>query len=188
MDTPKPNRPDDQQKPARLIAVLLCALTLAYMVCAVAIPIPKERRLDVAELGILVLVTVVTAMLCMPSFFKRVKSLKFPGGELELLEKLQEDAQKNKEELDDIRFVLTLLLAPGELQHLKNLQSRQTGKYAGGGAVRAELRKLRTLGLIDNQPRRAIGELEDQMNMDLADLVHLTERGNRYLDRLAEEK
>jgi hypothetical protein len=171
-----------------LIAVLLCALTLAYMICAVAIPIPKERRLDVAELGILVLVTVITAMLCVPSFFKRVKSLKFPGGELELLERLQEDAQKNKQELDDIRFVLTLLLAPSELKHLRNLQSGETQKYHGGGSVRAELRKLRTLGLIDNQPDRAIGELDDGKNVDLARLVFLTERGKRYLDRLAEEK
>jgi hypothetical protein len=155
------------------------------MVCIVAIPITKDRRLDVAELGILALVTLIVAMLCMPSFFKRVKSLKFPGGELELLEKLQEDAQKNKEELDDIRFVLTLLLAPSELQHLKNLQSGQTQQYQGGGPVRAELRKLRTLGLIDSQRDRRIAELEDRKNLDLARLVCLTERGQRYLERLA---
>src|SRR6266702_3319703 len=145
----KTNRPDDKLQIARAIAFLLTVVTLGYMACIVAVPIPKERRLDVAELGILVLVTVIVSMLCVPSFLSRVKTLKFPGGELELLEKLQVDAEKNQRELDDIRFVLTLLLAPSELQHLKNLKSGQTKEYVGGSTVRAELRKLRTLGLIE---------------------------------------
>ena len=147
-------KPEDKQRAPRLIALTLAVVTMAYMVCIVAIPIPKERRLDVAELGILILVTLVIGILCVPSFLARVKTLKFPGGELELLEKLQEDAEKNKQELADIRFVLTLLLAPTELQHLKNLKGGQTKGYPGGGAMRAELRKLRTLGLINSLDAR----------------------------------
>ena len=154
------------------------------MVCIVAIPIHKERCLDVSELGILALITLVIGLLCVPSFLARVRTLKFPGGELELLEKLQEDAEKNKQELDDIRFVLTLLLAPTELQHLKNLKGGQTKGYARGGAVRAELRKLRTLGLINSLDARRIAELEDGKSLDLANLVLLTDRGKQYLDRL----
>jgi hypothetical protein len=37
------------------------------------------------------------------------------------LQKLQHDQEKRRNELDDVRFVLTLLLEPSELQHLKNI-------------------------------------------------------------------
>ena len=64
-------------------------------------------------------------------------------------------------------------------------------KILGRGSnnnVRNELRKLRTLRLIQNRKDRTIGELTDKFKFDLNDFVQLTVRGRHYLDRLGEYK
>ena len=93
-----------------------------------------------------------------------------------------------RHELDDVRFVLTLLLQQTEVQHLKNLENKGTQGYEGNNNVCNELRKLRTLGLIQNRKDRTIGELRDKSKFDLNDYVQLTVRGRHYLERLGEYK
>ncbi len=66
------------------------------------------------------------------------------------LQKLQRDQQIQRSELEDVRLVLTLLLQRSELQHLRNLAEGKTQDYVGNHELRAQLRKLRTLGLIRN--------------------------------------
>jgi len=111
--------------------------------------------------------------------------MKVGNVELELLQ-LQQDQQMQRHELDDVRFVLTLLLQDNELRHLRNLEKGSARDYVGSHGIWTELRKLRTLGLIRNLPERHIRELEDKVKADLATLVELTKRGQHYLERLGE--
>jgi hypothetical protein len=128
-----------------------------------------------------------TGVLLRPEFLNRLTHLKVGNVELEL-EKLQQDQQLQRHELDDVRFVLTLLLQQSEVQHLKNLKNNETQGYEGNKNVCNELRKLRTLGLIQNCKDRTIGELEDKLKFDLNDFVQLTALGRHYLERLGEYK
>jgi hypothetical protein len=53
-------------------------------------------------------------------------------------------------------------------------------------ALKRELRKLRTLGLIKNS--KYIQEIRDNATFDLRDFVELTERGLQYLTRFKDYK
>ena len=135
----------------------------------------------------IVVAVFVAGVLLQPEFLSRLTHLKVGNVELEL-EKLQQDQQLQRRELDDVRFVLTLLLQQAEVQHLKNLENKKPQVYEGNNNVRSELRKLRTLGLIQNRKDRTIGELTDRFKFDLNDYVQLTARGRHYLERQGEYK
>ena len=122
-----------------------------------------------------------------PGLLDRLTHPKFGGVELDWLQKLQEDQQKQRDELDAVRFVLTLLLKPQEREHLANLENGNT-QYHGNEIVCAELRNLRTLGLIQNRKDRTIAEIARMRSFDLKDIVELTPRGRYYLERLEEHE
>ncbi len=157
----------------------------AYIVGIVIGKIQDKQKLGIADVGLLLVGCAAVAVLLRPELLERVTHIKVGSVEFEL-QKLQHDQEKQRNELDDVRFVLTLLLEPSELQHLKNIDKGKTQDYLGRHSVRTELRKLRTLGLIRNRDDRKISELADNSKMDLKNIVELTERGRQYLARLAE--
>jgi hypothetical protein len=81
--------------------------------------------------------------------------------------------------------VLNLLLRPAEREHLKNLEKGDTEDYVDRHSLRAELRNLRALGLIQSSPGRTIGAMTDQRRFDLKNFVTLTHIGREYLRRVA---
>jgi hypothetical protein len=169
-----------------LVAAAIVALAVvAYLVGIVLGKIPQARRLTAADLGVILIAAGALGSLLWPRFLNRLTHLKVGNVELELRQ-LQQDQQMQEHELDDVRFVLTLLLQENELRHLRNLEKGNARDYVGSHSVRTELRKLRTLGLIRCLPERHIGELGDKVKGDLANFVELTERGKHYLDRLGE--
>jgi hypothetical protein len=87
--------------------------------------------------------------------------------------------------LDDLDRVLNLLLRPAEREHLRNLEKGDTEGYVGRHSLRAELRNLRALGLLETSPARTIGEMTDQRRFDLKDFATLTHIGREYLKRAA---
>ena len=133
----------------------------------------------------IILAAVVAGILLRPELLDRISHFKFGELELDWLQKIEADQKKQRVELDDVRFVLTLLLQQNELEHLKNLENGKT-QYQGNDAVCAELRKLRTLGLIRNQKDRAMSETAVKRSFDLKDIVELTDRGRQYLERFGE--
>jgi hypothetical protein len=168
----------------RFVAAAIVGLVVAaYLGRIVFGGLPEARRLAAADLGLILIAAGVLGSLLSPKFLDRLTHLKVGNVELELRQ-LQEDQQMQRNELDDVRFVLTLLLQESELRHLRNLEEENAREYVGGHSVRTELRKLRTLGLIRTLPGRTIGELGDKFKGDLANIVELTERGKHYLDRL----
>ena len=90
-----------------------------------------------------------------------------------------------RNELDDVRFVLSMLLGPHEQAHLLNLATGQTKDYEGCPSLRSELRKLRDLRLIEGF---GIGSMEDGRRFDLQKIMKLTDLGKRCIERLREFK
>ena len=69
-----------------------------------------------------------------------------------------------------------------ELKHLKNLNVGSTSNYQRGQLLQAELRRLRSIGLIAS--KRRISEMPDEF--DLSEWVELTGRGKDYIRRWGE--
>jgi KAP family P-loop domain len=69
-----------------------------------------------------------------------------------------------------------------ELKHLKNLHMGSTSNYQLSESLQAELRRLRSIGLITS--KRVISEMPDEF--DLGEWVELTGRGEDYLRRWGE--
>ncbi len=159
-------------------------LVILYVAGVVIGAIPEDRRLNTGE-AILFLAAGVTLLGALwPEILERLVRGKPGGVELELTE-IATKQQQQEAGLDDIRFVLTLLLPLTERKHLENLWAGFTQHYEGNSIVRAELRKLRTLQLIENM--RPIQEIKDGAIVDLKDYVRLTKAGRGYLERINRE-
>jgi hypothetical protein len=102
-------------------------------------------------------------------------------------EKQQEQDQALREQsdaLDDIALVLPLLLPRNERRHLMNLKRGRTDGYKGRGSLRSEIRRLRSMGLLEMLPQRTVGHMETGKAFDLGDYVRLTELGRRWVRRI----
>jgi hypothetical protein len=184
---PPPSPPQSGTWPvARVIGTTAAALVLAYTVFLVAVGLPKDQRLDTAEVALLLLAGLLATVVWRPDLMDRIKHVKFMGNEIELLEKIHESSEKQKADLEEMRLIISLLLFQTEIAHLRNLAQQKPQVYEGNEAVRRELRRLRTLGLIETLPHRGIGELADGKRIDVTELVRLTKRGKRYLPKLDE--
>jgi hypothetical protein len=182
----KPEKATGGRHVIRLIgAVVVVLATCSYIVGVILGLIPEKQKLGVADIGVVVLAVGVASILLRPELLGRISHLKLGELELDWLQKLEDDQKKQRDELDDVRFILTLLLQQNELEHLKNLDEGKT-QYQGNEVLCGELRKLRTLGLIRNQKGHAMGETAINRKFDLKDIVELTERGRQYLERLGE--
>jgi hypothetical protein len=168
-----------------IVATTIILAVSWYSVGIVAGKIHQEQRFNWADVGVILVGTIAIVFLLRPEFLDRLTHLRVGSVEFEL-QKLQSDQQTQRNELDDVRFVLTLLLQEREVQHLRALAEGSTQDYVGNHDVRTDLRKLRTLGLIRNCKDRKIAELADNCKLDLKTVVELTERGQQYLKRLGE--
>ena len=169
----------------RVVAGVVIVAICAYISAVVLGRIPVQQKLGVADIGVIILAAGVASILLRPELLDRISHFKFGELELDWLQKIEADQKKQRVELDDVSFVLTLLLQQNELEHLKNLENGKT-QYQGNEAVCAELRKLRTLGLIRNQKDHAMSETAAKRSFDLKDIVELTDRGRQYLERFGE--
>ena len=170
-----------------IIAFFIGALSLAYVIGLVSGNIPKDRQIDATVIALIVLSAISILFLIRPDSFSRLKLLEMAGFKLELLEKVREKQEMQQIRLDDISLILPLLLPETERKHLFNLERGQIKEYVGRGALRAELRRLRSIGLIEMvHPDRHIGQLQGGGKFNLADYVRLTERGKRWVKRIQE--
>jgi hypothetical protein len=167
-----------------LFLVAVPTLVLLYVAGILRGKFSRGRRLNTSD-TILVMATGAAIFGALwPEILERLGKVKLGGVEFEL-QKLNEKQQKQEADLDDIRFVLTLLLPPYERKHLENLWAGTTQNYEGNHNLRTELRKLRTLQLIEST--RPIQDIRDEVSVDLQDYVRLTGAGRRYLERLNRE-
>ena len=80
--------------------------------------------------------------------------------------------------------LLPVLIPEPQRKHLFNIADGKTKGYKGGGTVRAELRHLRSIGLIRKHADRHIGELKSDGTYDLAEILELTDLGRQWVARL----
>jgi len=168
-----------------VIAIGVLVFVAFYSVGIVAGKIPPQRKLVGADVAILLVGVLIAAMLLQPEILDRLTHFKLGSLEFEL-QQLQQNQKTQENELNDVRFALTLLLQDRERGHLANLKIGTTQNYVGNHDLRSELRRLRTLGLLANVGDRKIADIKDGQKIDLANFVQLTERGRRYLDKLGE--
>jgi len=179
--------PERDRPRQRYTALAVAIAVLAYLILVFCHVIKKDDRLGTAELALLVVSVAMIAVLLNPDLIGRIARLKVSGFEVEL-DRIQKNQEQQEEEIDGIRFVLSLLLKDEELKHLRNLQSGDTQGYVGNGAVRAELGKLADLRLIERLPGRRITEFRDNARLDLRAIMRLTTRGEDFLRRLPDFK
>jgi len=168
-----------------VIAAGILLAVLLYVVAIVIGKVPDERKLRGADVGILVVGILVGTALLRPQLLDRLTHFKLGGLEFEL-QQIQQDQKTQRKDLDDVRFILTLVLQDNEKQHLKNLSSGNTENYVGNHVLRTELRRLRKLGLLADREHHGISEIKDGQRIDLQSVVCLTERGRRYLEDIRE--
>jgi hypothetical protein len=168
-----------------IVAVVVLLVSCTYIVAIVQGRLSALQKLGLADIAVFALAVGVASVMLRPELLDRISHFKFGELELDWLQKIEADQRKQRDELDAVRFVLTLLLQESELEHLRNLEKGST-QYQGNETVCAELRKLRTLGLIRNRKDHTIGEISAKRSFDLKDIVELTERGRQYLERLGE--
>jgi hypothetical protein len=86
----------------------------------------------------------------------------------------------------EFELIVPLLLPKEEQDHLKNLAHGQTTGYTGSHELRSELRRLRSLGLIEMTGQGYISDITDDTVVDLAELVRLKDLGSQWVERLFE--
>ena len=181
METKKPELTDAVEVATRWGLVGLALLTVLGAMLRVFAPgeLSLPERLDQTTL----LYVGVAGMLLL---LRQVKTFSLGQLKLEMIEKLREQQQKQEEKIADIALILPFLLQDKEVRHIRNLFVGQTEKYQGSGALREELRRLRSIGLISKKTDRNIGDMRDGVMLDLADNVELTELGRGWARRIQE--
>ena len=181
-----PTSPQERRSLRITMATLLVLLVLLYSVGVVGGWINAGSRIDAVHLALIVLTGVVAIALVRPQTLERLKRLKLSGFELEMLARVQEKQAEHQDQLDDIRLILPLLLPDDERKHLLNLQTGETRAYRGSHTLRTELRRLRSMRLVQMKPDRHVSELKDGGAFDLADFLELTKIGQRWITRVRE--
>lgn len=167
------------------MAAAIVLLLAAYTGAVLEGKIPADRKIDTSHLALLALGAVSVLIVCYPRMFSRVQSFEVAGVKASF-ESLLAAQARQQTELDLIRFVLPLLLPEMERKHLLNLSSSATKGYKGNTAVRGELRRLRSMGLIRMQPEKSIHDIKDNLEVDLSLFVGLTPLGQRWVERIEE--
>jgi hypothetical protein len=97
------------------------------------------------------------------------------------IEEVKRAQVSQQDHLDMMQLVLPLLLPEPEQQHLLNLERGNTSNYQGNHALRTELRRLRSMRLLRKHEGRNIGDIRDDMKVDLSDYVFLTAAGKEWV-------
>lgn len=181
---------DSTRKPASnlrvAIAILLAFVALSYTAGIVTGTIHKDNRIDPANLGIIAAVGLAILIALQPGLVDRFKKFEISGFKLEMLERVRERQAEQAMQLEDMSLMLPFLLPPAERKHLLNLVGGATRNYEGRHALRSELRRLRSFGLIKMRGDKQVGMMKDDMKFDLQDFVELTDLGRRWCRRITE--
>ena len=135
-----------------------------------------KTGLDAVALGL-------TAIGLSPWIARILESFKFGGVEFKFI---RQEVEKQRTELDAIKFLISSLVSKYELDHLKNLANKTPfiiDKYSYPENFQRELRHMRDLGLIDNNPGKGVGVMYSHQSRfeDVHNFFHITEAGTKYL-------
>jgi hypothetical protein len=167
-----------------LLAILVGTSTITYIIALLLGYIPPERKLDTVSLLLVVISIVVIFMLLQPGLIRRLKIFEVGGVKIEVLQEVQERQAEQAQRIDQFSALLPLLIPETEQSHLRNLSAMSASTYTGGSRMRAELRRLRSIGLIQMHPGREVREIQSGAPVDIAEYVELTELGKDWVKRI----
>lgn len=183
---PSQDAPQDRSLARSLSAVAILLVVALYAISIVAGRIPTDRKLAAPDVVVLLVGVLVSIVLWQPELLDNLKHFKLGGLEVEL-QRVKKNQKAQQVELNDLRFVLTLLLQDGEREHLRKLKAGDTLNYVGSHELRTELRRLNAMGFVAKLPGRSFRDsIRDGQKIDLKTIINLTDRGNQYLDKITE--
>jgi hypothetical protein len=101
-----------------------------------------------------------------------------------LLQAVEQDSLTNEEQRRWRGSAIRLFdafMPKAERKHLLNLLLGRTSNYQGRHSLRSELRHLRSMGLLATKQGRTIGDIRDDLRLDLSDYVYLTQNGEKWV-------
>jgi hypothetical protein len=119
----------------------------------------------------------------LPWLASLLQSAELPGGWKLEFRKIESEQQRQRADLDVLRFLVSGFVTDAELTHLQKLHSKAPFPFVRGPETSfflEELRRLRGLGLIKNARGKGVREL-DKHGGDLSDYFSVTSRGREYL-------
>jgi hypothetical protein len=128
------------------------------------------------------------AIAALPWLASLLQSAELPGGWKLEFRKLESEQQKQRADLEVLRFLVSGFVTDAELIHLRKLASHVAFPFVRGPETAYflnELRRLRSLGLIENAPGRGVRVLEREGG-DVGTHFTVTPRGQEYLRLRAE--
>jgi hypothetical protein len=113
-------------------------------------------------------------------------SAELPGGWKFAFHQVKAEQEKQKEDIDRLKFLIEGFVSEDELKHLKKLDSKEPFLVTVDRTTKFfenELHRLRSLGLIANLPGKGIGTLliNDGRPREVKEHLHITEKGKEYL-------
>lgn len=99
-----------------------------------------------------------------------------------LTEKVKEqkdEQERQKLEIDTLRFLITNFVTSAELKHLEKLSKNESFIYEKAPYFELELRRLRSFGLISNFENKGISSMPQKGN--LKEYFEITKNGKDYL-------
>jgi len=104
------------------------------------------------------------------------------------LEEVKRKQDWQQDHLKVMQLVLPLLLPKEEQQHLMNLGIDKTADYRGSHSLRSELRRLHSMGLLEKHRDRHIGDIKDNLTVNLSHCVYLTKAGKEWVRIIRESE
>jgi hypothetical protein len=187
MNAPQPpgtltstNKSKPRSRRGTVGGVILLVLLAAYASAIILGRVPADRRIDTPALGIIVAGCLIALLLVRPELLERITRLEA----LEWKVEMENRQQQQSVQLKDLELILPLLLPATERHHLTNLANGTTANYCGNHELRTELRRLRSIKLIEMLPEQHVSMLTDGSVFDLARYIRLTKLGVGWAERL----
>jgi hypothetical protein len=147
----------------------MCAILIAIVHGFLAKPV-----IDGITVGLLII-----SVLPWLSVF--ITSAEFPGGWKFEFRAIQERQDKQQNDIESLKFLISYFLTPDELTQLNKLKDGKTFDFVKRTPFQNQLRRLRDLGLIENMPDKIVSITDLPEFGDLSTMFRITDRGRQYL-------
>ncbi len=149
------------------------------VIAAVLVILHQWIKFDTIALGLLFFAV-------LPWLSSFLQSAELPGGWKFQFDQVKEEQQKQRDDIERLKFLIEGFVSDDELKHLKRLNSNEPFLVTVDRTTRYfenELRRMRSLGLVANPPGKGIRSLlvNDGQARDVKEHFYITDKGKEYL-------
>lgn len=170
--------PCESRRTRHTLATKVTVTVVALIVFGLHITLPNDAKLDAVALGLM-------GLAALPWLSSLIDSAEFPGG---WKIQFRKELETQKRDLNRLRFLIANFVTDAEARHLEKLRARTPFPFLRDDTTSfflGELRRLRSLKLIEGQDGKGIRTLEVEGG-DVGAHFRITRAGREYL-RLREE-